>query len=146
MAETRFLWNDQMAQFPNGPARVLFFAMEYLKKACIPDVANEVWRDRGHGGYPFYGGDIELWRAPSAAWNIGNEDCRRILVRLGHSDVIKFRIYGAAFNDVLNMEVLGIVGDGVVDYNISLDEAIARQRNDEANNNGQGAGLNNDFM
>ncbi len=85
VAEIRFKWNEDAGQFPNGPTRVLFFAIDYLKKACLPDAVNEVWNERRHGGFPFYGGDIELWRSPSAAWNIGGLECRRILVRLGHS-------------------------------------------------------------
>ncbi len=32
------------------------------------------------------------------------------------------------------MELLGIVGDTVPDYDITLDEAIERQRNDHGNN------------
>ncbi len=81
MAQTRFKWDDASGQFPNGPARVLFFAIDYLKKAKIPDVVDEVWKERGHGGYPYYDGSIELWRSPSAAWNIGDLASRRILVR-----------------------------------------------------------------
>ncbi len=80
VARQRFLWDEQMGDFPNGPARILYFAMDYLKQGKIPVIANEVWRDRGHGGFPYYGGDIELWRAPSAAWNIGNVASRRVLV------------------------------------------------------------------
>ena len=71
--------------------------------------------------------------ASASAWNVGNEASRKILVKLGHSAVIRFRLYGNAYNDLLNMEILGIVGDVAPNYGITLDEAIARQRNDGVN-------------
>ncbi len=144
MAETRFKWNEELQRFPNGPARVLLYCMRYLKKAQLVILANECWKEKGHGGFPHYGGDIELWRAPSAAWNEGDLESRRILVRLGHSQVIRFRQYGGAYNDVLNMEALGILGDVEVDYNITLDEAIERQR--DRLGHGNGNDLNDDLM
>ncbi len=90
--------------------------MDYLKRALLSDIADEKWVDRGHGGYPSYTGNVELWRAPSAAWNIGDVASRQILVRLGHSGSIRLQDYGAAYNDLLNMRLLGIIGDAVPDY------------------------------
>ncbi len=55
--------------------------------------------------------------------------------------------YGQTFNDVLNMQILGIVGDTIPDYGITLDEAIERQRNGHVNGHGNNVnGLNEDLM
>ncbi len=144
VAATRFKWDEEMRRFPNAPARVLYFAIAYLKKACLPVVRNEVWRENGHGGYPMYAGDVEVWRSPSDAWNYGGLECRRTLVKLGHCDLIRLRQFGEAFGDVLNMTILGIIGDNVPDYNITLAEAIERNGNNNNNNNFNG--LNDDLM
>ncbi len=107
--------------------------MDHLKKGYLVDLANEDWRERGYGGFPCYSGDVELWRAPSAAWNVADEEGRRILVSLGHIGSIRMSSYALAFNDTLNCQILGILGDVEPDFTVTLDEAIERAERNAGN-------------